>query len=290
MARRTRRAVAAAYILVCGGVMACSGGGPPEDAIERVRASLPKEVAGWKAAGDDEMFDNESIFSYIDGQAEVYLAYGMTRCLARRYAGPQGEPDIVVDLFELASPADAYGVFTHDRDGEDIDVGQGALLRPGWLSFWKGPFFGSVYAEGESEASAAAVEALARAAADAIPFQGEAPGLVSLLPSEGLDQRSVRFLHRWEILNSALYVAGDNIFGLSADTDAALGAYRRGDGEAWLLLVEYPDEARAQEAEERAPSAGFDVARQGTMLAAVLQPSAPEVSEELLADVLGGEK
>ena len=110
--------------------MACSKGGPPEDDLELVRANLPREVAGWRAVDEDEVYDQESIFSYIDGQAEVYLAYGMKRCLARRYVGPEGEPDIVVDLFELASAADAYGVFTHDRDGEDIDVGQGALLRP----------------------------------------------------------------------------------------------------------------------------------------------------------------
>ena len=290
MARHTTRAVAAACILACGGLMACSKGGPPEDDLERVRAGLPMEIAGWRAVDDDEVYDNESIFSYIDGQAEVYLAYGMRKCLARRYSGPEGEPDIVVDLFELASPADAYGVFTHDRDGEDIDVGQGALLRPAWLSFWKGPFFGSIYAEGESEASAAAVEALARAAAAAIPSEGEAPDLVSLLPAKGLDQRSVRFLHRWEILNSALYVGSDNVFGLSAETDAALGKYLRGEGEAWLLVVAYPDEAQARAAEERARSAGFAVRRQAGTLAAVLQPTAPAVSDVLLADAFGGEK
>ncbi len=290
MARCSTRTAAATCILVCGGLMACLQGGPRQDGLELVPASLPGEVAGWHAADDDEVYDQESIFSYIDGQAEVYLAYGMTRCLARRYAGPEGEPDIVVDLFELGSAADAYGVFTHDRDGEEVDVGQGALLRPGWLSFWKGPFFGSIYAEGESEASAAAVVALARAAAEAIPSEGQVPGLVGLLPRDGLDERSVRYLHRWEILNTALYVGGDNVFGLSDETDAALGVYHRGKGDAWLLLVEYPDEAPARTAEERARGAGFDVRQHGSMLAAVLQPTTPAVSEELLAGVFGGEK
>jgi hypothetical protein len=268
--------------------MACSRGGTSEDELELVRAGLPREIAGWRAVDDDQMYDQESIFSYIDGQAEVYLAYGMTRCLARRYSGPEGQPDIVVDIFELASPADAYGVFTHDRDGDNLDIGQGALLRPGWLSFWKGSFFGSIYAEGESDASAAAVEELARAAADAVPSEGETPALVGLLPPEGLEKRSVRYLHRWEILNSALYVGADNVFGLNSETNAALGKYRRGEGEAWLLLIEYADEAQAKAAEQRARTAGFAVRRQGRSLAAVLQPTEPAVSEELLADAFGG--
>ena len=76
---------------------------------------LPLEVAGWTASGDSEIYDTESIFAYIDGHAEVYLAYGMKRCVSRRYVESDGGAEIVVDLFEMASPADAFGVFSHDR-------------------------------------------------------------------------------------------------------------------------------------------------------------------------------
>ena len=279
---------AAIGVLVCGGLMACSGDGPAGDDLEGVRAALPMEVAGWRAVDDGEVYDSESIFAYIDGHAEVYLAYGMRRCLARRYIGPQGEADIVVDLFELDSAANAYGVFTHDRDGEAVDVGQGALLRPGWLSFWKGPWFGSIYAEGESEASLIAVNALAHAASDAISVEGEAPDLVGELPADGLDPRSVRFLHTWEILNSALFVGGENIFSLSSETDAVLGRYRREGGEGWILLVEYPDEATASVAEENARGGGYESRRDGKRLALVLKPATPELADNLLVNALGG--
>ena len=142
--------------------------------------SIPVEVAGWQGTGDWEVFDTDTIYGYIDGHAEVYMAYGMVRCLSRRYSGPEGEPEIVLDLFEQASAADAFGVFTHDRDGEEVDIGQGGLFRHGWLSFWKGHWFGSVYAEGESEASKEAVLALGRAAAEAIAEMGEVPPLVGV--------------------------------------------------------------------------------------------------------------
>ena len=282
--------VASSVILAVWAVamMTVSCGSPPgENGREDLQAALPVEVAGWRAVNGGEVYDAESIFGYIDGHAEVYLAYGMQRCLALRYTGPQGEADIVVDLFELDSAANAYGVFTHDRDGEEVEVGQGALLRPGWLSFWKGRWFGSVYAEGESKGSHAAVLALGRAAAAAIHEEGQPPSLVGDLPVDGLEGRSVRFLHTHEILNSALYIGFENVLGLGVGTDAALGHYQRNGGEAWLVLVDYPGEEAARKAELSAKGAGFASLRMGARLAAVLATDSPELGEVLLGEAMG---
>jgi len=273
--------------MLTGFLMACAAEPPPIDELKRVGAALPTEVAGWRATGDDVIHDTETIFQYIDGHAEVYLAYGMSRCFARRYSGSESEPDIVLDLFELASAADAYGVFTHDRDGDEVDVGQGALLRTGWLSFWKGRWFGSVYSEGESEPAYDAVIAIARAAAAAITEEGEVPALVSELPVDGLDLRSVRFLHTQEILNSVVYLGFENVLRLGPEIDAVLGRYEREDGNAWLLLINYPDTEMASRAEDAAAEAGLAVRRDGARLATALAPEPVSAADSLLADAMG---
>ncbi len=283
----TSWAAPAVGTLLVGILMACAVEPPFVDELELVAAALPSEVAGWQATSDDEIYDTETIFQYIDGHAEVYLAYGMSRCLARRYSGPSGEPDIVLDLFELESPADAYGVFTHNRDGDDVDVGQGALLRTGWLSFWKGRWFGSVYSEGESGPAYDAVIAVARVAADAIAEEGEVPALVSELPVDGLDERSVRFLHTQEILNSVVYLGFENVLRFGPEIDAVLGRYQRKDGKAWLLLVNYPDVETATWAEGSAAEAGLAVRRDRARLAVVLAPEPASAADSLLADAMG---
>ena len=272
---------------LAGILMACVAEPPLIDELDLVATALPSEIAGWQATGDDEIYDTETIYQYIDGHAEVYLAYGMSRCLARRYSGPSGEPDIVLDLFELASAADAYGVFTHDRDGDEVDVGQGALLRTGWLSFWKGRWFGSVYSEGESEPAYDAVIAVARAAADAITEEGGVPFLVSELPIDGLDERSVRFLHTQEILNGVVYLGFENVLRFGPEIDAVLGRYQRQDGNAWLLLVNYPDVETASWAESAGTEAGLAVRREGARLAVVLAPEPASAADSLLADAMG---
>lgn len=281
-------AVSVTVALVCG-MMGCGMEPAAVDGPAEMTASLPQETGGWRAVDDGEVYDTESIFGYIDGHAEVYLAYGMTRCLARRYAGPTGEPDIVLDLYELASPADAFGVFTHDRDGDEVNIGQGGLYRHGWLSFWKGHWFGSVYAEGESEASAEAVLTIGRAAADAIAEVGELPSLVAELPAVGLDRRSVRFLHTQEILNGVIYLGYDNPLLFGPDVDAVVGRYELPEGRGWLLLADYPDEAAAGRAEGGANEAGLAVRRRGSRLAAVLAPEPAAVADTLLANGIGVE-
>jgi hypothetical protein len=270
-------------------LMACSQGPPAGDDAGSIRKALPLKADGWRAVDEGDVYDTESIYSYIDGHAEVYMAYGMVQCLSRRYSGPEGEPDIVLDLFEQASPADAFGVFTHDRDGEEIDIGQGGLFRHGWLSFWKGHWFGSVYAEGESEASKEAVLTLGRAAADAIAEIGEAPPLVAELPADGLDPRSVRFLHSQEILNGVVYLGYENALKFGPEVDAVVGRYERPEGGGWLLLVDYPDDTSAEFAEGSAIEAGIAVRRRGSRLAAVLAPEPQAAGDGLLAEAIGGE-
>ena len=268
---------------------ACAAEPQPVAEDESVNLSIPVEVAQWRGAGDWEEYNTETIYGYIDGHAEVYMAYGMVRCLSRRYSGPEGEPDIVLDLFEQASASDAFGAFTHDRDGEDVDIGQGGLFRHGWLSFWKGHWFGSVYAEGESAASKEAVLALGRAAAGAMRDVGEVPPLVAELPTDGLDPRSVRFLHTQEILNGVVYLGYENALQFGPEVDAVVGRYQRPEGSGWLLLVDYPDDVTTELAEGGAIEAGIAVKRKGSRLAAVLAPEPQTAGDGLLAAAFGGE-
>ena len=297
--------LAVAMMIAVLGIAACQGNRPSGEGLDRIGAALPDSVFGWTGEDQGTVYDTESIYSYIDGHAEVYLAYGMTRCLARRYAGPDGEGDISVDVFEMSTPADAFGVFTHDRDGDPVAVGVDGLYRYGWLSFWKGPFFVSIYAEEETEASRAAVLELGRTVGSAIPAAGEHPVIVGALPTNGLDPSSVRYLHSHQILNSHVWLSDGDVFGLSADTPAALGRYRRDGASAYLLVVEYPDvrhvaEAmRSFEAAFPGESDGVASARQGEdgwyamasdgrRMFAVLAAESRDAAETLLSDALEG--
>ena len=257
---------------------------------------FPAAVGEWSAVGGPETYDTETIYAYIDGHAEVYMAYGFMRCVSQRYSGPEGDAEIVIDLFEMASPADAYGVFSHDRNGEVVTMGQGAVYRLGWLSFWSGRWYGSVYASGVEGDPRDDVLALARSAAASLPVEGEVPALVSALPSEGLDPTSVCFLRSPQILNAHIFVGADNPFSLGPETAAVVGRYEHEGASVHVIVVNYPSEAAAEAVEERArgrsESDGPEMlmGRDGVTVAAVVGTQPGEWGVALLAEVLGGDE
>lgn len=273
------------------------------DPIQNLHAVLPKYIQGWSAEPSDRFFDDETIFDYIDGAGEVYRAYNMRKCLSRRYTIPKG-PAIALDIFDMQSSEDAFGVFTHDQDGEPVDVGQGGLYRSGWLSFWKGRFFVSIYMEEESGAAERAVRRLAQEVASRIPQEGPKPGVLSSLPQKGLQPRTIRYLHHYILLNYHFYLADDNILNLGPDTKAALAGYKRGEEDAQLLLVEYSKTGEAGKAHRKFLNSYLPEARstgpvllennkwsaaalKGKLLVIVLEADSRGLAESLMKEVRG---
>jgi hypothetical protein len=207
--------------------------------------SLPAEAGGWRSVGSPAHYDAETIFQYIDGHGEVYRAYGMIGCLAQRYAGPAGEGEIVADVFEMPSSADAFGVFSHTREGEPADVGQGASFGYGTLAFWKGRVFVSISAEQGGARARAAVLELGRALASVLEGGGELPPLIRRLPADGLEAGSSVYLRHPQILNAHLALGASDVLGVGPASPAVLGRYRRATGTATLVVVAYETAASA---------------------------------------------
>jgi hypothetical protein len=268
--------------------------------LASLAAEVPRKVAGFAAEGSDMTYDRKTIFDYIDGGAEVYLAYGMRGCLFRRYVAP-GEPAIVMDLFDMGTSADAFGAFTHDRDGEPADVGEDGLTREGWIRFWKGRFFVSIYAERETAGAREASFRLARAIEAGIEEKGERPQILGRLPKGGLRNQSVRYLHSHILLETHVRLSDENILGLGPDTEVVLASYIREGKRARLLLVSYPDMARAVAARRRYRSLRADggaakeaivsedgmwsgSAQVGRLLAVVLDAGSRPLAEALLRE------
>ena len=274
--------------------------------LEELQKALPEKVLSWTKAEEDQFYDPQTIFDYIDGAGEVYRAYHMKRCLSRRYVAPQA-PSIILDLFEMASSYDAFGVFTHDPDGDALAVGQGGVYRSGWLGFWKDRFFISLYADEETEAATKALRELAFKVASLIKKEGPKPQLLSRLPKKGLQAASIRYFHDHPVLNRHYFVATDNILLLGSQTEAVLAAYQLKEGGAHVLLVKYPDEGMAKEAyssflKHYLPDADHSgmaklenqkwcgASMKGPFLAVALEADSQQIARNLLGVLIGKDK
>ena len=207
------------------------------------------KVADWTWDGKEIKYNSRTLFEYIDGAAELYLAYGFQNLTVRRFEKSR-QPPIVVEIYEMASSEDAYGLFSFERQGEAIGIGQGSELEGGLLRFWKGKYFVSIYADGEGVEGDSAILKLGKAAADSISAMGPEPKLVGFVPSRdlGLVDKSVRYLKSHVLLNQLFFVSHQNILNLSRETEAVLAQYVRDKKRTELLLVRYPNSKEAGDA------------------------------------------
>ena len=207
------------------------------------------EAAGWKWDEKEMEYNSKSLFDYMDGAAELYLVYGFQRLTVRKFEKPS-QPPITLELYEMASSEDAYGLFSFDRQDEAAGIGQGSEFGGGLLRFWKGKYFVSVYADGEGAEVESDILAMGRATAELIQETGPEPKLIDFIPGKdlGLVDRSVRYLKSHVLLNQRLFIAHQNILNLNRRTEAVLAQYTREKEKTHLLLIRYPSAKEARDA------------------------------------------
>src|SRR5512141_1189010 len=71
-------------------------------------ARLPAQVGAWKKPPKPVVYDRDNLFDYIDGGAELYLAFGFHRATTFEYTAGKDD-DIKVDIFDMGSPRGAFG-------------------------------------------------------------------------------------------------------------------------------------------------------------------------------------
>jgi hypothetical protein len=170
----------------------------------------------------------------------------MKTLVSRRFK-KAGQADVIVDLFDMGSSADAFGVFAHDLDGEDWSLGQGSLYKGGLLQFWRGRFFASIFAESENPETKGALADLGKSIAVSTGPDGLRPDLVGLIPAEfrgGL----IRYFHDPQILNYHFYIASENVLGLGPEAAGVLATMGAKAEKRSCLLVRYKSDAAAETA------------------------------------------
>lgn len=220
--------------------------GMKANAMKEIIDAIPKEVLGWQAEQPDEYYDRETLYDLIDGGAELYLTYDFRQVAVRRYSRSDGG-EIELGIYEMGSAKDAYGIFSAERQDEDVGIGQDSEYGGGLLRFWKGHYFVTCLAIGDEVIARPVILALGERVANAIAQTGERPPILNLLPTERLIQNSIRFFHSHQVLNRQYFLSGENILKLDRQTDAVLASYQMNTNKTFLLLIQYPENAKANE-------------------------------------------
>ena len=210
---------------------------------------LPLIVGDYKADGKDELYDRQTTFRYMDGAAELYRSYAFKLLMVRKYVKTD-HPSILVELFDMGSSEDAFGIFSYQIEDEEVGIGQGSDYGGGLLRFWKGNYFANVFAERETPATRKDILTFGEAIVKNIKKEGSKPKLIQFLPEEGLSQGTIHYFHLHQVLNHHYFISHENILNSGAQTNAILASYPfAGEkGKTFLLLIQYPEQKQAEKA------------------------------------------
>jgi hypothetical protein len=209
----------------------------------------PGEIDGWKITEGPALYDSTTAYKYMNGAAELFIAFNMRTLNVLKYE-KSGQPAITLEGFRMATPEDAYGIFSFESDDPRAGIGQGSEFGGGLLRFWKGSYFVSIYGDSPGASVETATLRLGEQIAAVIKETGNLPRILSLFP-EGLTpyaKKQTWFIHSHILLNQRFFVAYENILNLAGDVNAALGLYSNLKEKVHLLLVQYPSLIRAEDA------------------------------------------
>ena len=235
----------AALALLAFPILSLGGCGGSEGRSSAMIDRLPAQINEWTRTDSVDRYDRETIFDYINGAGEVYRSYGFGEVVVARYLGEE-RPDLIVELFDMGNPSDAYGVFSYSREEEERGVGGGYEQRGRVLCFWQDRYYVCIAMDGAPAESDTGLLEAARVVSGRLPPTTDRPDLISKLPTEGRIRCSERFFHLHHSLNYHYYLARENILDLGADTDVVLARYE--PGTTYLLVSKYGSEDNATRA------------------------------------------
>ena len=265
---------------------------PPKPAADSVVFPADLAIADWKISKPAQTYRADNLFDLVDGQADAFFAYNFQQVTTQRYQNSEGTL-LNIEVWQLAQPADAYGLFTLNRAGAPVNMGSEGDTDPGRrLAFWQDRYY--VHVNANKKVPDAEITAFAQAMSAALPTGGQRPALVDRLPAQGLAERGFIFFHQELSVQDQVWLGGTNILGLSPKTDGVAARYTLDGAPARLLLIQYPEADPASAALQALRKAtdldliAADV--KGATLGAVFGKASQAAAAELLQAALSGAK
>jgi hypothetical protein len=245
-------------------------------------------IEGWTPEGELEVYDRETIFHLVNGQADFFFLYGFEKVAVQRYKNAE-EVILDIHIWQLTDDGSAYGLFTTSIAGEPADIGNESDTDPGRrLVFWQNRYVAQLFSR--KDIPDAELQTFGKAISAALPSGGGRPALVDRLPTDGLIPRSGIFFHEELSIQDDLWLGGENILGLSQDTNGVVASYDVADSPTLLLLIEYPTPNQAAAGLEALQTTQFDdlviAQSQDTLLAAVFGEVDADKAQALLQETL----
>lgn len=210
---------------------------PSHKEVLRTLLPIDMEMEGWKISSQPAFFEPETLWNYIDGQAEMYLDYGFNLLLTVEYSSLDGSRSVGIEIYEMETPYHAFGIYAGERSPQDhfIKIGVQGYVGENVLNFWKGPYYIKLLSSQSSSDTGEILRKMAEGMAGKIKGDYAEPGLFALFPEKDRVRMSERFIPK-------------NFLGHPFLKNGYRVDYKRGERRYQLFLLKHPSPREAGEA------------------------------------------
>ena len=240
-------AATAAALLVCGGPLAAQSK-KPRQARQRPAVAVPSsfQFYGWLSAAPPKKLSGHSLESYLEGASALPFQYGVKDVSVHRFkpatrSGRLAGKELILELFRMGSPDDAFGLFSTARGATEL--ASEALTVPNVVGPERAAVIkGYVYVNIRAKAcDPAEMEKIAAAAARRIGLPPTPlPAGIDRLPKAGLISGSERFIRGDIAAGAESPLLNRDFWGFRRGETRAFAA-RYGPADSKLVVLEFAD-------------------------------------------------
>lgn len=175
------------------------------------------EITGWRQSGEIQTFIPKTLFEYIDGDADLYVMYDFQELKVAEYQNEK-KASVTVEVYELKTPTDAFGIYSQERlpNANFIDVGAQGYIEHKVLNFLTGHYYVKMTGYNTGAEDREILLAFAKKMSEDLGEKGSLPSILFSFPEEGKKKDSEKFINKnflgYSFLHSA-FTADYELFG-----------------------------------------------------------------------------
>lgn len=162
-----------------------------------LRALLP-ELPDWVLQEQPQTYFPGTLFEYIDGASEAYLSYDFKELLVAQYQKKGTETTITLEIYDMGTPLNAFGIFSSERypDNPEAGVGNAGYLEEEVLNFISGRYYVKLLCYNGEADTPTYLKHFAREVESKIKDKASLPEMFRFFPTEGRIKNSEKFIKK----------------------------------------------------------------------------------------------
>lgn len=201
----------------------------PAEMLARLQ-EIPRTLTGWTLQPQPYVCDRKCLPEHLPYDAEAILSYNYVWSVSVSFIPNEPQHPLMVDIFRMDDPLDAFGVYSHARTSRAIPaaIRSESYWSGDQLHLWRGLFYVRVTPTVTDDVLKAAALAAGEAVAARLPLPPELPLMMRLMP----ESRGV---------TSGLRYDRQNLLGQVALGDGLVNQYLEDGTTFTMALLRAPD-------------------------------------------------